>query len=220
MSIENLLPHEIVETGSAPKACIIFLHGLGASGDDFVPFAHELKLPVPVRYIFPHAPSRPVTINGGMIMPAWYDILSMDIDRKIDVPQIKESSNAIHAFIRLQIKQGIPANKIIIAGFSQGGAVAYHAALSFPEPLAGLMALSTYFATEKELDLKAVAKDLPILIQHGTHDPVVPALLGERANAHLKKHGFAPKHLTYPMQHNVCPDQVFDINQWLNERLA
>ncbi|HBF09280.1 MAG TPA: carboxylesterase [Gammaproteobacteria bacterium] len=219
MTATTALPFEEICTGDNPEACIIWLHGLGANGHDFVPVVPEIKLNKAVRYIFPHAPSRPVTVNGGMVMPAWYDILSMSIDREIDVPQILESSQAIHNIINDQIKAGIPANKIVVAGFSQGGAVAYQAAFSFPEQLGGLMALSTYLATEGELKIEGY-KNLPVLIQHGTRDPIVPELLGQRAFSSLKEKGLQPKYLTYPMEHSVCGDQIADINAWLNEILA
>jgi len=214
------LPYEEVVTGSSPAAAVIWLHGLGANGHDFVPVAQQLQLPKSVRFIFPHAPSIPVTINSGAIMPAWYDILSMSIERKIDMPQIMNSAAAIQQLIQAEIDKGIAPEHIIIAGFSQGGAVAYQAALSFPKKLGGLLAMSTYFATAPKLKLAPANATLPILIQHGLQDPMVPEELGQRALKHLQALKLEPKYLTYNMEHAVCPDQLFDINQWLNERLT
>lgn len=216
MTQHTALRFEEVNTKENPTVCIIWLHGLGANGHDFVPIAQELKLNHAVRYIFPHAPTRPVTVNGGMVMPAWYDILSMSIEREVDVAQIKQSSSAIHELIHLQIQRGILAKNIILAGFSQGGAVAYHAALTFPQKLAGLMALSTYFATTEHLELSAANSKIPVLIQHGSMDPVVPPVLGERAAAQLKQLKLTPKYLAYPMDHSVCLDQIHDIGEWIN----
>lgn len=215
-----LLPFEEVNTSDNPELCFIWLHGLGANGHDFVPIAQELRLNKSARFIFPHAPSRAVTVNGGMVMPAWYDILSMSIEREVDIPQILASAKSIHDLIELQIKQGIQSENIILAGFSQGGAVAYHAALSFPQKLRGLMALSTYFATQQQLALAPANAQIPILIQHGTADPIVPVSLSERATQELQALKLSPKCLTYPMNHSVCADQVHDISEWINEITA
>ncbi len=220
MPSTSLLPYEEVNTGQKPQTCVIWLHGLGADGHDFVPIAHELQLKRAIRFIFPHAPARPITINGGMTMPSWYDILSMNIEREIDIPQILESSNAIHQLIQAQLDTGIQSGNIIIAGFSQGGAVAYHAALTFPQKLGGLIALSTYFATEASIHFERCNRQIPILIQHGTMDPIVPEILGQKADQSLKNNGFFPKYLTYPMEHTLCPNQIFDMNEWLNDKIA
>ena len=204
------------------SAAVIWLHGLGASGHDFEPVVPQLGLDGSrgVRFIFPHAPKRPVTVNGGYIMPAWYDIFEMSIERKIDTDQIMQSAEQIGALIERELANGIAADKIVIAGFSQGGAVAYQTALSYPKRLAGLMALSTYFATDNSIEYNAANQDLPILIQHGTHDPVVPMQLGERAYQLLEQKQYPVAYQTYPMAHQVCMEQIEDIGQWLNRVLA
>lgn len=201
---------------------VIWLHGLGASGHDFEPVVPQLGLSqdMAVRFIFPHAPQIPVTINGGMVMPAWYDILEMSLDRKIDVTQIESSSQSIRDLIAREIERGVKPEHIVIAGFSQGGAVAYHVALSYPERLAGLMTLSTYLATNDILDYSDANKDIPILIEHGTQDPVVPVILGQQAQQVLAHKGYNVDYNTYPMAHQVCMPQIQNIGQWLNKVLS
>ncbi len=164
---------------------------------------------------FPHAPAIPVTINGGMVMPAWYDILSLDIDRKIDQTQILASSEAVRQLIDDQIEAGIDSCNILMAGFSQGGAVAYQTALSYPRPLAGLMCLSTYFATHDTIQLHQANLECPIHVSHGLHDPVVPETLGQDACERLRNMGFEPQYHTYPMQHAVCADQITELSRWM-----
>ncbi|WP_352338208.1 dienelactone hydrolase family protein [Psychrobacter sp. 16-MNA-CIBAN-0192] len=209
-------------TNKAINRAVIWLHGLGASGHDFEPVVSQLGLAndMAVRFIFPHAPERAVTINGGMVMPAWYDILEMSIERKVDVSQIETSSQQIADLISREIERGIQPEHIVIAGFSQGGAVAYHLALSYPQRLAGLMALSTYFATNETISYSAANKDMPILIEHGTHDPVVPVVLGEQAEQLLSTKGYSVEYHTYPMAHQVCMPQIQGIGKWLNQVLA
>ncbi len=218
----NYLPCIEIEPNQTAKSAVIWLHGLGASGDDFAPIVPHLQLPenLATRFIFPHAPSRPVTINGGMVMPAWYDILSMDIDRKIDNAQIVESAQQVTALIEREIERGVPADKIVLAGFSQGGAVAYQAALEFDQSLAGLMTLSTYFATHDTVNVHSANAALTIFVSHGTQDPVVPEELGQKAVSHLEDKGFSPVYKTYPMQHEVNLEQIQDIGAWLTERLS
>lgn len=201
---------------------VIWLHGLGASGHDFEPIVPELRLDkdLAVRFVFPHAPQIPVTINGGMVMPAWYDILEMSIDRKVDVVQIQKSSQRIEDLIQREIDRGVPVENIVIAGFSQGGAVAYHVALGYPQKLAGLMTLSTYLATNDHIAFSEVNKDIPIFINHGTHDPVVPAQLGDKAYKSLIARGYKVDYRTYPMAHQVCAPQIRDIGEWLNKVLT
>lgn len=201
---------------------VIWLHGLGASGHDFEPVVSQLGLnnDMAVRFIFPHAPSRPVTINGGMVMPAWYDIFEMSLERKVDIEQIEESTQQIKDLIAREIERGVAPEHIVIAGFSQGGAVAYHVALGYPQPLAGLMTLSTYLATNDNLNYSEANKKLPILIEHGTQDPVVPVVLGEQANQLLTDKGYRVEFNTYPMAHQVCMPQIQNIGQWFNKVLA
>jgi phospholipase/carboxylesterase len=218
----NLLPHELIETGKNPTYSVIWLHGLGASGHDFVPIVPELKLPAEkaVRFIFPHAPERPVTVNGGYIMPSWYDIFSMELEREIDETQILASAAAVHQFIDRELERGVNSENVILAGFSQGGAVAYQAALTYPKRLGGLMAMSTYFATPTLCQQTEVNAQLPILIQHGTADSVVPELLGRQAHARLESGGWSSQYKTYPMDHEVCMPQVLDISTWLQQRFS
>ncbi|WP_296403680.1 alpha/beta fold hydrolase [Psychrobacter sp.] len=200
---------------------VIWLHGLGASGHDFEPVVPELGLnkDMAVRFIFPHAPNIPVTINGGMVMPAWYDILEMSLERKVDVKQIETSAAAIKDLIQREIESGVNSENIVIAGFSQGGAIAYQVALTYPQRLAGLMALSTYLAVDDASKYTAINKDIPIKIDHGTQDPVVPVLLGQRANDTLTKQGYNIEFSTYPMAHQVCLPQIKAIGKWLNKVL-
>ncbi len=213
---------EVIEIGEVIDSAVIWLHGLGASGHDFVPIVPELRLPesMSTRFIFPHAPSIPVTINGGMVMPAWYDILSMSIEREIDTSQILASAAAITVLIEKEIARGIPSERIILAGFSQGGAVAYQTALSYGKPLGGLMAMSTYFATHDTIVLNEANKKLPIHIFHGSYDPIVQEILGKQAYEVLTRLGFAPKYKSYPMEHSVHPQQIIDISAWLQGALC
>lgn len=215
----------IVEHNPANKVinrAVIWLHGLGASGHDFKPVVPQLGLDadMAVRFIFPHAPNRPVTVNGGMVMPAWYDILEMSLERKVDVNQIEESAQQIEDLMAREVERGVKPEHIVIAGFSQGGAVAYHVALGYPERLAGLMTLSTYLATNDNISYSTANKDMPILIEHGTHDPVVPAILGEQAKQLLSEKGYNVAYHTYPMAHQVCMPQIQNIGKWLNKVLA
>lgn len=218
-------PGELIiepRSGRPADACVFILHGLGADGSDFEPLVPALPLPSDdaVRFILPHAPRLPVTINGGMVMPAWYDILEMNLDRRIDERQLMASVERIQGLIGEQIAQGIDSRRIILAGFSQGGAVAYQAALSFAQPLGGLLALSTYFATADSIELAEANRGLPIEVHHGSFDPVVPEELGRAGFEKVRSLGYPANYRRYPMAHAVCPQQVTDIGQWLSERLA
>ena len=217
--MSDLLRCVEIEPSAQATASVIWLHGLGASGHDFEPIVPELQLPadLAVRFIFPHAPQIPVTVNGGMVMPAWYDILAMDIDRKVDEAGVLASADAVDALIEREIARGIPSERIIIAGFSQGGAVAYQAALRHPQPLAGLLTLSTYMAMP--VTPSNANASLPVMICHGSMDPMVPEQLGQRAAATLTELGYTPQYKSYPMEHMVCLEQIRDIGQWLTERL-
>lgn len=217
----NYLPSIEVEPSITATASVIWLHGLGADGHDFEPIVTELNLPkdLAIRFVFPHSPSIPVTINGGMTMPAWYDILDMSIERKVDVQQLTISSSAVQALIDREIERGINAERIILAGFSQGGAVAYHAALSYSQPLGGLLAMSTYFATKDTIKIHDNNKLININIMHGSQDAVVDPVLAKQAVKALTDNGFQPSFKQYPMQHSVCAEQVADISNWLQARL-
>lgn len=208
-----------LETASNPTAAVIWLHGLGASGHDFEPVVPELGLPdgAAVRFIFPHAPNLPVTINGGMAMPAWYDIKAMDIDRVVDTEQLMASADAVAKLVDREIERGIPAENIVIAGFSQGGAVAYELGLTYPKRLAGVLALSTYFATAESIQRSEANAGIPINVYHGTFDPVVPESLGVRSVETLKDMGFEPSYQTYPMEHSVCLEEVLDIGRFIRQ---
>ncbi|MFT7414830.1 MAG: phospholipase/carboxylesterase [Methylophagaceae bacterium] len=218
----ELLPHIEVETQSNPDASVIWLHGLGADGHDFEPIVAQLDLPKKsaIRFIFPHAPSLPVTINNGMVMPAWYDILEISIERKVDQVQLNKSVDAIIAFIHHEIERGINSERIIIAGFSQGGAVAFETALAFPQKLAGLLALSTYFATKDTITFHPANQHLPIAIHHGDHDPIVPFRLATDSSDLLTAKGYSVDLKSYPMEHSVCRQQIADIRQWFIDVLT
>ena len=222
--MSNYLDAVIVEHNPSQKQidrAVIWLHGLGASGHDFEPVVPQLGLAndMAVRFVFPHAPNIPVTINGGMVMPAWYDILEMSLERKVDIAQIERSAQQIRDLIQREIERGVDPKNIVITGFSQGGAVAYHVALGYPQRLAGLMTLSTYLATNDSLSYSDINKDLPILIEHGTHDPVVPVVLGQQAQQLLTDKGYEVEYNTYPMAHQVCMPQIQNIGKWLNKVL-
>ena len=217
----ELLPHVEVETKPNPDACVIWLHGLGADGHDFEPIVKQLGLPnsAAIRFIFPHAPSLAVTINGGAVIPAWYDIVELNIDRKVDEIQLKKSVASIVDFINNEISRGIKSDRIIIAGFSQGGAVAFEAALSFPKKLAGLLALSTYFATKDNVEYNTANQDMPIEIHHGDYDPIVPVALSKLSFDLLSAKGYPVELKRYPMEHSVCSQQIADISQWFLDTL-
>ncbi len=215
------LPCVEIEPKSPATASVIWLHGLGADGHDFEPIVPELKLPpeLAVRFIFPHAPSIPVTINGGMSMPAWFDIRGMDLDKAVDEADILKSVAATRALIEREVERGVPAERIVLAGFSQGGAAVLHAALSYPEKLAGLMVLSSFFAAKNATTPHPANRDIPIHVFHGTQDPMAPEVLGQQTVASLKQLGYSPVYKTYPMQHAVCPEEIADISIWLQQVL-
>jgi phospholipase/carboxylesterase len=219
-----LLPAIVRETPSDKPvdAAVIWLHGLGADGNDFAPIVPELRLPssMSVRFIFPHAPSIPVTINSGYVMPAWYDILNSDVSRRVDEVQLRRSAAAVHAFVRQQQDLGIDSRRIILAGFSQGGAVVLEAGLSCPVALGGILSLSSYFPTADSVTVSDANQALPIRICHGTQDAVVSEALGLQSVEALKKLGYQPVYSNYPMPHSVCPPEIRDISQWFQQVLA
>lgn len=217
----DYLPCAEVEPQSPATASVIWLHGLGADGHDFEPIVPELRLPsqLAVRFVFPHAPSIPVTINGGAMMPAWYDILEMSLERKIDLEQIQASAAEIRKLIERERERGIDPSRIVLAGFSQGGAVAYETALSYELPLAGLMTMSTYFATADTIDRSEANQQLPVYIFHGTQDTMVPEVLGQQALETLTGMGYQVEYKNYPMPHSIHPDQIVDISNWLQDIL-
>ena len=206
-----------VATGAEPVGSVIWLHGLGADGHDFEPIVPELRLPhdLPLRFIFPHAPIRPVTINGGMHMRAWYDIVSLDSEGRADADGVRESTALLEGLIAREMERGIPADKIVIAGFSMGGAIAIHTALHTAHKLAGLMALSTYLAIPGDVEASSGSRDLPVLMAHGTFDPMVLHEWGKASAGRLSEAGFAVEWHDYPMQHAVCAEEIEDIRTWL-----
>ena len=214
----------VIDPPGPATAAVIWLHGLGASGDDFVPIVPELGLPAQhgIRFVFPHAPVRAVTINGGMRMRAWYDISGISRTAPQDQAGIGASQLLVEALIAQQRARGIASEKIVIAGFSQGGAIALHAGVRHAEALAGILALSTYLPLHERLALEAASinRKIPVLMCHGTFDPVVPYALGEFSCAQLREHGYTVDWRSYPMQHQVCMEEIEDIGRWLLERLA
>lgn len=218
----TVLNTQEIEIGSNITASIIWLHGLGANGHDFEPIVPELNLPssIGIRFIFPHSPSIPVTINGGVVMPAWYDILDFSAMKNINEEQLLISADKICTLIDKEIEKGIPSERIILAGFSQGGAVVYETFSNYSKKLGGLMGLSTYYPTAHLQHDTHANKTTPILIMHGNRDPIVPLQLGEEAMHEFKKQGFEPEFKVFNMEHSVCPEQISLIGKWLNDVLT
>ena len=205
-----------IETGpDEPQGSVIWLHGLGADGHDFEPIVPQLQLPAEfgLRFVFPHAPMRPVTINAGMTMRAWFDIKSLDRDGQADAAGINESVGLLEELIRREQDRGIDASKIVLAGFSQGGAIAIHAALRSKQELAGLMALSTYLPLASDIEDEVLK--LPTFMAHGTFDPVLPIELGRESADFLRARGLDVEWHDYPMAHAVCTEEIDDIRRWL-----
>ena len=221
----ELLPHVELVTGADPTGTVIWMHGLGADGWDFVPIVREIPLPedLALRFIFPHAPVRPVTINNGMEMRAWYDIALMnDISRQPDERSIRESQGMVEELITRESQRGIEPDHIVLAGFSQGGVIALQAGLRYRAPLAGIIALSTYLALDESLDAEAQAanREVPILMAHGTQDQVIPVQLAERSRDALTRRGYKVDWQSYPMPHSVCAEEVEEIGEFLMENLG
>lgn len=212
-----------IDAEGTPEGSVIWLHGLGADGHDFEAIVPELGLHgrLKLRFVFPHAPIRPVTINGGMSMRAWYDILTLDRDGPVDAAGILESSQLLVDLVEREHERGIPYDRILLAGFSQGGAIASHTALRFPYRLAGLMALSTYLPLQSRFEDEVASKrdehfrQLPIFMAHGSFDPMLPMPLGEHTRDLLQSAGFEIEWHDYPMAHAVCAEEIEDIRNWL-----
>ncbi len=218
------LPETVEQsTGSNPENSVIWLHGLGADGHDFEPLVPMLGLHeiAATRFIFPHAPTRPVTLNGGMRMRAWYDIKSISTSRDQDEAGINESTGLIHALIERELSRGVPASKIVIAGFSQGGAIATHVALRYPQKLAGLMVLSAYLLFPDRLaqEIHQANSDTPVFIGHGSEDPVVPVNMGRDLAQKLESLQMPVEWHQYTMPHSVNQEEILDIGTWLRARL-
>lgn len=203
-----------VETGPDPAGSVIWLHGLGADGHDFEPIVPEFTLPEspPLRFVFPHAPERPVTVNGGMVMRAWYDIVSLDAEGRADAEGIRASSDIVDRLVARELERGIRIENVVIAGFSQGGAVALHNVLRRDDKPAGAIAISTYLALPDE---PGRADGVPVFMAHGTFDPMVPFAAGQQSAAALESRGANVEWHDYPMAHGVCPQEIQDIREWL-----
>ena len=212
------------ETGADPRWSVLWLHGLGADGNDFVPILSELvrrDWPA-IRFVFPHAPVRAVTINNGVRMRAWYDIRDFDLANRADEQGVLESIAQVTALIDREVARGVPASRIFLAGFSQGGAITLAAGLRRTEPLAGLVGLSTYLPGAQTAAAAVVeaAKAQPLFMAHGTQDPVVPFAAGEQSAAWLRAQGFDVEFHRYPMPHSVCMEEIRDLGDWMSRRLA
>lgn len=220
----TLLPHIQIDTAPKPDAAVIWLHGLGADGNDFAGLVPELDLTgcPGIRFIFPHAPEIPVTINGGYVMPAWYDLLGTDMISRQDAAGIGASEKAITALIEREIARGIPAKRIVLAGFSQGCAMALHTGLRFPQALAGIMALSGYLPLAERFAAERATANAhtPIFMAHGNQDPVVLPARGEASRDLLKSLGYPVQWHSYPMPHSLHPREVVDISIFLRQVLA
>ncbi len=209
---------------SPATACVIWMHGLGADGNDFVPVIPELGLPRDhrVRFVFPNAPTMPVTVNGGYVMRAWYDIASAELDKRADEGGVRRSQAAITELIADQRGKGIAANRIVLAGFSQGGVIALQTGLRHGERLGGIMALSTYLACAESLGVEATTanRDLPIFMAHGAMDPVIPMQLAKLSKARMETHGYKIDWHEYGMPHSVCAEEIDDIAVFLKRVLT
>lgn len=219
----NLLPTVENETAAHPTYSVIWLHGLGADGNDFAPIVPQLVSPQwpALRFVFPHALVRPVTVNGGMPMRAWYDIYGFDLVARQDEAGIRQSIAQVEALIAREQERGVPSERILLAGFSQGGAIALAAGLRHPQKLAGIIALSTYLPMADTLagERSAANDAVPIFWGHGTLDPVVILQRGLDSRAVLEALGYTVAWHTYPMPHSVCPEEIVDLRQWIGERL-
>jgi len=220
--VPELLDAIEIETVKNPTASVIWLHGLGADGNDFAPIVPELRLPkAGIRFVFPHAPVRPVTINAGMRMRAWYDIAD-GANRREDERGVRASQVLIEALIAREKERGTKAGRLVLAGFSQGGAIALHTGLRHPERIAGIMALSTYVPVEEKLSAEASTanRDVPIFMGHGSDDPIIPLVRAEQSRNLLKSLGYPAEWHKYAMPHSVCPEELADIGTWLGKVLG
>jgi phospholipase/carboxylesterase len=209
-----------IETGPTPRHAVIWLHGLGADGNDFVPIVEQLILPsLPLRFVFPHAPLQPVTINGGFVMRAWYDIGYEDLTLKEDERGVRDSQQAVEALIAREQERGVAAENIVVAGFSQGGAIALQTGLRYPARLAGMLALSTYLPLPDKLQPERSDANAhsPIFMAHGTEDPIVPLKLAQSSCRRLLELGYVVEWHEYEMPHSVCPEEIGAIGAWLTD---
>jgi len=220
--MSELLPAIEIETKPKPSHAVIWLHGLGADGNDFVPVVKQMKLPrLGIRFVFPHAPMRPVTINGGFVMRAWYDIAYQELAFKEDERGLRESQRLVEDMIARENKRGIPSSRIVLAGFSQGGVLTLQVGLRQAKRLAGLMALSAYLPMSPmiEIERNAASASVPIFMGHGIADNIVPLVLGTMSRDTLSKLGSEVEWHQYPMPHSVCAEELADISAWLKRVL-
>jgi phospholipase/carboxylesterase len=222
--VPDLLETIEIETTPAPRAAVIWMHGLGADGHDFEPIVPELELrgAPPIRFVFPHAPLRPVTINGGAVMRAWYDVSNALGTRREDEPGVRTSQRNIEALIAREKARGLAAGEIVLAGFSQGGAMALQTGLRHPERLAGLLVLSSFLPLPDTIAAEASAanRDVPIFMAHGTHDPMIPLARARESRDRLLALGYRVEWREYPMPHAVCAEEVADLSAWLRQVLG
>ncbi len=221
---DDLLETVEIDPNGTASASVIWLHGLGADGHDFEPVVPMLDLPeaLAVRFVFPHAPVRPVTINMGTRMRAWYDIAAPQVDRRVDTESLIESADRLTDLIEAEKKRGLSADRILLAGFSQGGAVALHAGLRYADALGGIAALSTYMPTADTLEAEAAEANrrIPIFMAHGAMDPMIPIENGRRARQELTRMGYRVEWHEYPMMHEVCIEEIQELGKWMQEVLA
>jgi phospholipase/carboxylesterase len=221
---EDLLETLEVETAPSPRATVIWMHGLGADGYDFVDIPPMLRLPesLAVRFVFPHAPMQPVTINDGMVMRSWYDIRPDGGGRREDAAGLRQSQRYVEALIAREKARDVPPARVVLAGFSQGGAMALQTGLRYPERLAGIMALSCYLPLADLVAAEAspANRDVPIFLAHGTHDPLIPLARARRSYENLTGLGYRVEWHDYPMPHSVCDAEIQDIGAWLARILA
>ncbi len=219
----NLLSTIELENGIDPTHTILWMHGLGADGNDFVPIIDELELPPDsrIRFIFPHAPMRPVSINNGFVMRAWYDVLNLNFSQPEDEDGLRDSQRAIEALLEREKQRGITPERIVLAGFSQGGAMALQTGLRYPEKLAGIMALSCYLPLQQTVAAEAhhANSATSIFMAHGSRDPIVPLTLAATSRRQLLESGYAVEWHEYPMAHAVCVEEMADISAWLKRVL-
>lgn len=220
-SLSDLDPSIVIEPAETAQAAVIWLHGLGADGNDFAGIIPQLNLPEnhAIRFVFPHAPQQPVTVNGGMIMRSWYDIYAMDIAERMDLESIELSSQVVNELIDEQVNAGIAPEKIVLAGFSQGGLVVLNTALKTELALAGVLALSTYYPKACFESIATPNTRIPIMMLHGTFDPVVPLSVAEASCQRLLAASCQLEWQTYPMEHQVCMQEIEDISRWLCKTL-
>ncbi len=221
---QRLLPAVELESGEEPRAAVIWLHGLGADGHDFEPIVPELVRAhwPPIRFVFPHAPFRPVTINGGMAMRAWYDILGLELAAREDERGIRDSLARVAALIEREERRGIPPDRLFLAGFSQGGAITLATLIRRARPLRGAIALSTYLplAASSVAEATVESRQTPVFMAHGRFDPVVPEALARASREHLRALGYRVEWKSYAMAHQVSSEEVADLGDWLDARLA